>query len=129
MVDPISDMLTRIRNAQAVGHPAVEIPFSKFKYNLAQILLKEGLIKAVTHRGRKARKVLDLKLKYEDGQPKISSIKRISKQGQRIYKSKDELLPVRQGYGLAILSTSKGLLTDKEAKKKKIGGEVICEIY
>lgn len=129
MVDPISDFLTRIRNAQAVGHKSVDIGFSKFKYSLAQILEKKGLIDSVTQRGRKTNKVIEIKLKYISGKPVIKTIKRISKQGQRIYKSKDELNPILQGYGLAIISTSQGLMTDKEARKKKIGGEVICEIW
>lgn len=129
MVDPISDMLTRIRNAQAVGHKTVEMSFSKLKFNLAQVLAKEGLIEGVSYYGRKTKKTIEIKLKYYQGKPVINSLKRISKPGQRIYKSKDQIRPVRQGYGKAIISTSQGLLTDEEARKKKIGGEVLCEIW
>ena len=129
MVDPISDMLTRIRNAQAVSSKTVLIPFSNLKLNLAKILEKQGLIGKVNVQGRKIRKIIEIKLIYKDGESVITSIKRISKPGQRIYIKKDEIKPIRQGYGLTIISTSKGLMTNMEAKKKRLGGEVICEIY
>ena len=129
MVDPISDMLTRIRNAQAVSHQTVVIPFSKFKFNLAEVLKKEGLIEAVTSQGRKTKKVIEIKLKYQKGLPAIRELKRISKPGQRIYLKKSQLKPIRQGYGLTIISTCQGLMTDKEARKKGLGGEVLCEIW
>ena len=129
MVDPISDMLTRIRNAQAVSSEKVLIPFSNLKLNLAKILEKQELIGKVNVQGRKIRKIIEIKLSYKDGESVISNIKRISKPGQRIYIKKDEIKPIRQGYGLTIISTSKGLMTNMEAKKKRLGGEVICEIY
>ncbi|MBU1255544.1 30S ribosomal protein S8 [Patescibacteria group bacterium] len=129
MVDPISDMLTRIRNAQAISNETVLVPFSNLKLNLAKILEKEGLIGKVNVQGRKINKIIEIKLSYKDGEPAINSIKRISKQGQRIYIKKDEIKPIRQGYGLSIISTSKGLMTNIEAKKKRLGGEVICEIW
>ena len=129
MVDPISDMLTRIRNAQAVSSKTVLIPFSNLKLNLAKILEKQGLIGKVNVQGRKIRKIIEIKLIYKDGESVITSIKRISKPGQRIYIKKDEIKPIRQGYGLTIISTSKGLMTNMEAKKKRLGGEVICEIW
>jgi len=129
MTDPIADMLTRIRNAQAVLHKTVIIPFSKFKFNLAEILEKEGLIGKISIQGRKTRKTIKVELKYDNNKPIISSIKRISKQGQRIYIKKDKLRPIRQGYGFVIISTSQGLMTNKEANKKGLGGELICEVY
>lgn len=129
MVDPISDMLIRIKNAQAVSHQTVNIPFSKIKFNLAKVLEKEGLIEAITTRGRKIKKIIEIKLKYEEGQPVIEELKRISKPGQRIYLKKSQVKPVRQGYGLVIISTSQGLMTNKEAKKKGLGGEILCEIW
>jgi len=129
MVDPVADTLTRIRNAQAVSHQTVVIPFSKLKFNLAKILEKEGLVNEITTRGRKVRKVIEIKLKYEKGMPAISGLKRISKPGQRIYLKRKELRPVKQGYGLAIISTSVGLMTNKEARKRGLGGEVLCEIW
>jgi small subunit ribosomal protein S8 len=128
-MDSISDMLTRIRNAQAVGRQTVDIPFSKFKFNLAKILEREGFVQEVSTQGRKVKKVISIKLKYQNKIPAISGLKRISRPGQMIYIGKDDIRPVKQGYGVAIISTSQGLMTDKEAKKKGLGGEVICEIW
>lgn len=129
MTDPVSDMLTRIRNAQAALHQTVVVPFSQLKFNLARILEKEGFIDEVSVRGRKVKKNIEIKLKYEKNKPMISVLRRISKPGQRIYLSKDEIRPTRQGYGLAVISTSQGLMTDKEARIKKLGGEIICEVW
>lgn len=128
-MDPISDMLTSIRNAQVVFHPTVNIPFSNLKYKIAKILEREGFIERVERKGRKVKKILEITLKYEDKTPAISGLKRISKSGQRIYKSFKEIKLVKGGQGIAIISTSKGLVTDKEARKQKLGGEVICEIW
>ncbi|NQV00523.1 MAG: 30S ribosomal protein S8 [Parcubacteria group bacterium] len=129
MSDPIADMLTRIRNAQAVSHKTVTIPFSKLKFNLAKILEKEGLIGKTDTQGKKTKKVIEIELRYKNDTPIISSIKRISKPGLRIYIKKDELKPIRQGYGLIIISTPQGLMTNNEAKRKGLGGEILCEIY
>ena len=128
-MDPIANMLTSIRNAQAVSKETVEIPFSKLKFGIAEILEKEGFIDKVEKRGRKIKKVIEIKLKYEDKKPVISGLKRISKPGQRIYLSAQEIRRVRSGYGISIISTSKGLMTNKEARKKNMGGEIICEIW
>ena len=128
-MDPISDMLTTIRNAQAMGHAIVKIPFSKVKNEIAKILEREGWIKQVERFGKK-KKFLKITLKYnENKMPAISGLKRISKPGQRIYKSSLEIKKVKGGYGMAIISTSKGLMTDREAKKNKLGGEVMFEIW
>jgi small subunit ribosomal protein S8 len=129
MTDPIADMLNRIKNAQAVNHPTVEMPFSNFKYEIAKILEKNGFVEKIEKKGRKARKTMEIILKYRDKAPVISGIRRISKPGQRIYLSSGEIKKVKEGYGMAILSTSKGLMTDREAKKQKMGGEVLCEIW
>ncbi len=129
MTDSISDMLIRIKNAQAVSHQTVNIPFSKIKFNLAQVLEKEELIGAITIRGRKIKKIIEIKLKYEEGQPVIRELKRVSKPGQRIYFKKSQVKPIKQGFGLAIISTSQGLMTNKKAKKKGLGGEILCEIW
>ena len=129
IMDPISDMLTKIRNAQAVGHEAVNIIFSKLKLSIAEILKAEGFIEDLKKRGRKIEKNIEIILKYNDGLPAISGLKRISRSSQRIYRNKERIKPVKQGFGIAILSTSRGLMTDKEARKKKLGGEVICEVW
>ena len=129
VIDPIADMLTRIRNAQAVNHQTVVIPFSKLKLKLANILAKEELIGKVTSQGRKTHKVIEIELKYQKGQSVIETIKRISKPGRRIYIKKDQIRLIRQGFGLSIISTSQGLMTNREAKKKGLGGEVLCHIW
>ena len=129
MTDPICDMLNRIRNSQAVSHQTVDIPFSKFKYEIAKLLVKNGFIEKAETKGRKPKKVIEIILKYKDKLPIISGLKRISVPGQRIYTNYREIKSVKSGYGIAIISTPKGLMTNKEARKKKVGGEILCEIW
>lgn len=128
-MDPIADMLTRIKNAQVVGKKTVSFPFSSFKYDIVKILEKEGFIEYAKKRGKKIKRIL-IRLKYtKDGNPWIHEVRRISKPSRRFYfKSKELYLP-KSGYGLLIVSTPKGVLTSKEAKKIKVGGEIICEIW
>ena len=128
-MDPISDMLTQIRNAQAVKKETVNVSFSNLKYEIAKVLEKEGFLKKVGKQGKKTRKKIEIILKYDSGTPVISGLRRISKPGQRIYKKRREIKRVKGGYGKTIISTSKGLMTDREAKKQKLGGEIICEIW
>jgi len=133
MSDPISNMLTAIRNAQAVRHPTVSLSFSNLKYEIAKILEKEGLVENVEKKGKKIKRSIEITLKYEGesshNRPAISGLKMISKPGQRIYLPVKKIKRVRGGYGITIISTPKGLMTNKEAKRQKIGGEVICEIW
>ncbi len=129
MSDSISNMLTSIRNAQAVLHPTVEIPFSNLKYEIAKILQKQGFVGQIEKKGKKTKIFIEITLKYVDKVPLISGLKRISKPGQRIYISAQKIKKIKAGYGMSIISTSQGLMTDKEAKKNKLGGEVICEIW
>ena len=128
--DQIADMLTRIRNAQLARKMDAIMPLSKFKLAIAQVLYKEGRISKVSIFSDGDKNFLKLKLKYDsDGKPVIKEITRISKQGCRIYKGKQAIRNVKEGYGFSIISTSKGLLTDSEARKQRIGGEVVCEIW
>ncbi len=129
MVDPISDMLTRIRNAQAVNHETVEFPYSKVKFEIVKVLEKEGFIGQIETKGRKINKTIEVVLKYEGDKPAITDIDRISKQGRRLYIKKNELRPIMQGYGISIISTSSGIMSNKEARKKGLGGEVICQVW
>ncbi len=137
MTDPISDMLTRIRNASAIKKDEVVLPMSKIKYEIAKILERDGWVgkvEVIKEKGKKngsaAFDNLKIVLKYGDGhKPAISSLKRISKPGLRIYVSKDELPKVLNNLGIAIISTSHGLMTNKDARKKNVGGEILCEIY
>jgi len=128
-MDPIADMLTSIRNAQAVLKETVVIPYSEIKFEIAKVLKKENFIEKIEKKGRKTRKSIEIKLKYDDKEPAISSLKRISKPGQRIYTAAGKIRKVRDSYGIAIISTSKGLMTNKEARKQNLGGEIICEIW
>jgi len=129
MTDPISDMLTRIRNSQAVCHETVVVPFSKIKFEIAKVLEKEEFISFVEVRGKKVKKTIEIGLKYKDGASAIATIKRISRPGQRIYVKKNEIKLVREGHGLSIVSNSQGIMTDREARKNGLGGEVICQVW
>ncbi|MDD5433570.1 MAG: 30S ribosomal protein S8 [Candidatus Pacebacteria bacterium] len=129
MTDPITDMFNRIRNAQIVFHKTTEIPFSKLRYSIAEILKAEGFILDCKKKGKKPYQFVKVQLKYDNKIPAVSGFKRISKPGQRIYKRANEISKVKSGYGLAIVSTTKGLLTDKEARKNKIGGELMVEVW
>jgi small subunit ribosomal protein S8 len=135
MTDPIADMLTRIRNASAVKKSEVVLPMSKMKYEIAKILKNEGLIlevevKKTQHNNKTNFDELKIILKYKkSGRPAITNLKRVSKPGLRIYKSYYNLPRVLNNLGIAIISTSQGIMTNKEARKKNLGGELICEIY
>jgi len=129
MSDPIADMLTRIRNAQSATKVSVRMPFSKKKLALANILEEEGFVLGSTKIEESPNKPeLEISLKYFQGKPVIESIDRVSKPGLRIYKSKDELPKVKGGLGVAIISTSKGLLADRAARAEGLGGEVLCYV-
>ncbi|OGE87765.1 MAG: 30S ribosomal protein S8 [Candidatus Doudnabacteria bacterium RIFCSPLOWO2_02_FULL_49_13] len=130
MNDTISDMLTRIRNALLARKSEVSLPHSNFKLSLAKVLETEGWIKKVEVSEDGGFKNLMLQLKYDaSGQPTISGIKRVSKPGQRIYASRENLPRVMGSMGTTVVSTSKGLMTDKEARKAKVGGEIVCQIW
>ena len=129
MIDPITDMLNQIRNAKAVEKPEVSIPLSKAKYEIAKILAREGFIGEVKKAVKGKTKSMKIVLKYDDGVSKISNLRRVSKSGQRIYAKVSEIKKVKGGYGISIISTSKGLMTNKQAYKLKLGGEIICEVW
>ncbi|MFO7263080.1 MAG: 30S ribosomal protein S8 [Bacillaceae bacterium G1] len=130
MSDPIADMLTRIRNAIAVRHEKVEIPASKMKRQIAEILKAEGFIKDAEYIDDGKQGIIRLFLKYgPNNEPVITGLKRISKPGLRVYAKHEELPRVLRGLGIAIISTSKGVMTDKEARRAGVGGEVICYIW
>lgn len=129
MTDPITDMLNRIRNAQAVSHQTVDIPFSKLKAEIAKILGEEKFLTKVGIKRKKKGKILRLSLKYDKKKGVISGLKRISRPGQRIYSSFKDIRKIKKKSGIVILSTSKGLMTDKEARKQKLGGEILCEVW
>ncbi len=125
MTDPIADMLTRIRNAQMIERETVEMPSSKVKVAIARVLQDEGYIEGFRVDGE-AKPLLTIALKYHGGRPVIEKIERVSKPGLRIYRSKDEIPPVMNGLGIAIVSTSRGVMTDRKARATGVGGEVLC---
>ena len=127
-MDPIADMLTKIRNAGAVGKKTVSVSYSSFKYELGKILEKEGFIEKIKKRGRDKKKII-LVLKYDGQKSRINEIKRVSKPGRRIYFKRKRLYLSKSGYGMLVVSTSEGLLTSEEARKKNLGGEAVCELW
>ena len=131
MSDQIADMLTRLRNGLQAGHHQVVVPYSKMKEKIGLMLVKEGFIKKIDVQGeKKTEKRLVLSLKYTaNKEPVISGLRRISRPGLRVYRSAEKLPRVRWGQGITIVSTPDGLLTDKEARKRKIGGEIICQVW
>jgi len=130
MTDPIADMLTRIRNAIRAGHSSVEFPASKIKYEIAKILKNSGYAEKVVLVQKKNKKDrIEIDLKFDEKVPVIRDLKRVSKPGQRVYVNHDKIQKVVGGYGIVIISTSKGLMTGKEARKNKMGGEILCEIW
>lgn len=129
MTDPIAEMLTRIRNGNMKKHESIQVPASKMKKNLAQILLDEGYIKGYNVTEDNKQGMISIDLKYVDDQRTISGLKRISKPGRRVYVGADDIPKVLDGLGIAILSTSKGVMTDKQARQLGVGGEVICYVW
>jgi small subunit ribosomal protein S8 len=129
VTDPISDLLTRIRNAAKAKKVRVDIPSSNMKKNLVEILKQQKFIEDYEVLEDKKQNVLRIKLKYFNGESAISGLKRISTSGLRVYKPADSLPRVLNGLGIAVISTSKGLMTDKEAKSKALGGEIVCHIW
>ena len=126
MSDPIADMLTRIRNAQMVKKTVVNIPSSKLKSAIAQVLKDEGYIEDFAVRDLEGKAVIEIGLKYYAGKPVIEKIERISRPGLRIYKGRDDIPRVMNGLGVAILSTSRGVMTDRKARADGVGGEILC---
>lgn len=129
MHDPIGDMIIRIKNAQATGKSVVEIPYSQLKKEIAAVLKREQFIEDFSIKGRGARTRIDISLSYKEESPRISGFRRRSTPGQREYTGYGTLFPVRGGYGLAVLSTPQGVLSDREARVKKVGGEIFFEVW
>ena len=129
VTDPISDFLTRIRNAAKAKKPRVDIPSSFMKKNLAEILKKQNFIEDFTVVEDNKQNIIRIQLKYRNGLSAISGLRRISTPGLRVYKNSSDIPRVLNGLGIAVVSTSKGLLTDKEARKSSVGGEVVCYIW
>jgi small subunit ribosomal protein S8 len=128
--DPISDMLTRVRNANGIGHSSVEMPFSKLKFELAKLLKSEGYIEDYEEKMVGKFNYLKIDLRYtNDKDPVITGLKRISKPGLRVYSKAKKMPKVYDGLGIAIVSTNKGLMTDRKARSENVGGEVVCYVW
>ncbi|MCZ6775735.1 MAG: 30S ribosomal protein S8 [Ignavibacteria bacterium] len=129
MTDPVADYLTRLRNAIQAGHKRLDIPASKLRRNLTRLLLEHGFIAGYTEIKDTRQGTIRIRIKYTDGKPSISGLRRVSRPGLRKYVGVDEAPRVLGGLGVAVLSTSKGLLTDRQARQANVGGEVLCEIW
>lgn len=129
VTDPITDMFVRIKNAQAVNKNTVSLPYSKLKQEIAEVLKRERFIADFTKKGRGTQKHLEILLAYKDGRPIISDFKRRSTPGQRYYLGWREIFPLKSGYGVGVVSTSKGLKSSREARKAKLGGEFLVEVW
>jgi small subunit ribosomal protein S8 len=128
MNDPVGDLLTRIRNAQRRGRSSVQSPSSKLRVHVLEVLQREGYIRGFTEVEKDGRKELDIELKYYDGAPVISEIRRVSKPGRRVYSAVRDLPLVRNGLGISVLSTPKGVMSDTEARTQNVGGEILCRV-
>lgn len=130
VIDSIANLINGLSNAQKRGHATLRAPYTKLIFSIAEILKREGYVTDIEKDGKDIKKHINLTLKYDqNGSPAINGVKRISHQSKRIYKSVDQIIPVKKGYGTMIISTPKGLLTDKQARKENVGGEVLFEIW
>ena len=129
LTDPIGDMLARIKNSQLRNHKKVEMPSSNFKMKIADVLKNEGYINGFNVDKNDDKQVLIIDLKYNSGSPVISVIERVSKPGRRVFSSAESLPKINNGLGIAIISTPKGVMTDIDARKQKVGGEIICKVF
>jgi small subunit ribosomal protein S8 len=128
-MDQIANMINMIKNGSLAERESVTVPFSKIKLSIAECLVKEGFIKSVVKKTKKTFPVLEINLMYVDGQPKVNGVERVSKSSRRIYKGVKDIKSTRNGFGLMVLTTPKGILTDKQARKEMVGGEVLFKIW
>ncbi|MDP3880654.1 MAG: 30S ribosomal protein S8 [bacterium] len=124
-----TDLLARIKNAQAVNKPSLKVPFSNMDLDVLNVLAKEGFVESVEKKGRMPKRIIDIKLKYENNRPGIEGSKLISKPSRRLYTGYKDLRQVRQGYGISVISTPEGIMSNREARKKKVGGQILFEIW
>lgn len=130
MTDPIAAMITQIHNAGQVRKESVVLPYSKLKIAILDVLAKAGFVKSVAKKGKKVIKYIEVVLAYEeDGLPKIRGVKRVSKSSKRIYIKASDIRPVKNGYGIMVISTPKGVMSDEMARKEKVGGEALCTLW
>lgn len=128
-MDPIADMIIQIKNAAKIGTQTIAVPYSKVRSSVAHVLMQEGYLVSVNRKGKKENKVLDLGIAYDNGKPRLHDVRRISKLSRRVYTGVRDLKPVRQGHGRLVLSTPKGIITAEQARKERVGGEALFEIW
>jgi len=128
-MNPFLEMIVKIKNAYLAKKDMVKVTSSRFNVRIVDVLVREGYLESVTKKGRGIKKYLEIKLAYKDGTPNITKLDLVSKPGRRVYMGAEKIRKVRNGYGMSLVSTSGGLLTDKEARAKKLGGEVLLEVY
>lgn len=129
VTDPVANLINQLKNAQLAGRSLVVVPFSNFKLAIAELLKQEGYLKSITKKGKKVKKFLELELNDKSAAKKIGGVKRVSKPSCRVYRTAAEVRPVRHGFGLAVYSTPKGVLSDKLAREAKVGGEILFNIW
>ncbi|MFA6095633.1 MAG: 30S ribosomal protein S8 [Candidatus Paceibacterota bacterium] len=129
MSDSISNFIIQIQNASAVGKLTVTVPYTNLVAAIAELLVKKGYVKSATKKGKKVQKFLEVELATIDGRPRVSGVQRLSKPSKRLYRGHSEIYPVKQGYGTLVVSTPKGILSDDEARKEKVGGEILFTIW
>jgi len=129
VIDPVSNFITKLKNASLAGKKFIEVPNSKFIESVANLLKQENFIKEIVKKGKKVAKTLEIELIYEDGKPRITDVDRVSKFSRRVYKGSKDIKPVRNGMGILVLTTPRGIVTDKRAKKENIGGEALFKIW
>ncbi|MEK7585953.1 MAG: 30S ribosomal protein S8 [Patescibacteria group bacterium] len=128
-MDQIANMMNMIKNASVAEHEFIAVPYSKIKESIAECLVREGYLASVTKKTKKSFPILELGLAYKDGTPKVTGVERVSKSSRRIYKGVKEIKPTRNGFGVMVLTTPKGILTDKQARKEMVGGEVLFKLW
>jgi small subunit ribosomal protein S8 len=128
-MDQIANMMNMIKNASVAEHEFITVPYSKIKESIAECLVREGYLASVTKKTKKSFPILELGLAYNDGAPKVTGVERVSKSSRRIYKRVKEIRPTRNGFGVMVLTTPKGILTDKQARKEMVGGEVLFKLW
>ncbi|MCI0619975.1 30S ribosomal protein S8 [Candidatus Wolfebacteria bacterium] len=129
VTDPIADFIVQLKNAGAVGKASVGIPYSNVTFAVAQLLKREGYVDEVSKRGKRGKKTIEVALRYDDDEPRITNVRRVSKPSRRVYWGVRDIRPVRQGHGLVVLSTPKGVASGADARKSGVGGEVLFELW
>ena len=127
--DPIANFITAIKNAGDAGKETVSVPFSQMKFAIAKLLEERGYITSVAKKGKRVRKFIDVNVMYADGAPRVSGVKRISKPSRRVYYAAKDIKPIRYGFGMVVLSTPRGIMSGEDARKARVGGEVLFEIW